>query len=444
MLLHRIRSVAAAGAVALALVGVATAAGARGSYADTPGDNVVALDISSVSLSESAEGPLTVSVAIANAQTLPQGGRIDLWFDLDSDQRTGDEGDEALARYLWNGTLTFSRWNGSDLVRRPAAGVTAAYAAGTLTYTVPKSALDNDSTFGVLVVTRGLLEADDDIFAFDALPELGRVAYAAPGPATFPDRVGDVPAAPDVTSVVVSDAKDGTVRFAVTTPSHATLPPDATVTLAIDRDLLGESNPMERADVLLSYADGELELLRYDEQEEDWIEEERLRARAGSLGNGVLVFEVHRSELDDVARFGLNVLSSSVDEDGDATAYDVAPDRSAWRYVLAHRPPLRLIAGGVEGEPQRPLAGRPFTISLPVRRSDTSRGLTTGTVVCSVQAGGRTINASGSIRKGLAACTVRVPRNAVAVRGSMVVRSAGKSVTAWFAGAIDFGGGVDG
>lgn len=444
MMIRGLRLVAA-GALVLGALGAATAAWAAGTFSDPVGDNVVALDISSVSLSE-ADGVLTVAVAVANAQAAPPGSRFDLWFDLDSNQGTGDEGDEALARYVGNGTLTFFRWNGSDLVRRPSAGVTAAYAAGTLTYTVPKSALDNDTSFGVLVVTRGLRETDDDdeVVAFDALPELGRLAYGSPGPATFPDRAGDVPVTPDVTQVDVRDTKDGIVRFAIRTPSHATPPPASTLELAIDRDLLGESGPFERADVLLDYTDGKLELWHYDEVEEEWIEDESPRARAGSLGNGTVVFEVHHSELDDVARFGFNVVSSVLDEDDDYTAYDVAPDESAWRYTLRHRPPLRLIAGEIEGDPERPLAGRSFTISLPVRRSDTSRGLTSGKVSCTISAGGRTIKSAGTIRRGTAACTVRVPRNAVAVRGSMVVRSLGKSVTAWFAGAIDFGGGVDG
>ena len=75
--------------------------------------------------------------------------------------------------------------------------------------------------------------------------------------------------------------------------------------------------------------------------------------------------------------------------------------------------------------------------------SDTSRGLTSGKVDCTVALGGRTQKVSGEVTKGTASCTVRVPRNAVVVRGSMVVRALGKSVTAWFAGAIGFGGGTD-
>ena len=67
---------------------------------------------------EDPAGALTVAIAVPNAPTLPPEGRIDLWFDLDSNHRTGDEGDEALARYTAGGS-SFSRWDGDDLIRGP-------------------------------------------------------------------------------------------------------------------------------------------------------------------------------------------------------------------------------------------------------------------------------------------------------------------------------------
>ena len=101
-------------------------------------------------------------------------------------------------------------------------------------------------------------------------------------------------------------------------------------------------------------------------------------------------------------------------------------------------------AGELFGVPSRPVAGRPFTINLPVTRSDTARKLIEAKITCNVQANGRKVRAKASIVRGVARCGLVVPRSALAVRGSMTVRSAGKSVTAWFAGAIDFGGGVEG
>ena len=196
---RRLRFLASA-ALALAVLGVATAAWAGASFSDTAGDNSVAIDITSVALSE-ADGSVVATITVANPGMITPGSRIDLWFDLDSNLRTGDEGDEALARYAGAGTVTFHRWNGDELVRRPAARVTATLEAQTLTYTVAKAALDNDPIFGVLVVAWGMGETDDgdDVFGYDAVPERVRLPYASPGPATLADPIGDVASAPDVT-----------------------------------------------------------------------------------------------------------------------------------------------------------------------------------------------------------------------------------------------------
>ena len=443
MLQRRFRLLASV-ALVLGALGVATAAWAGVSFSDPAGDNSVAIDIASVALSE-ADGAVVATVTVANPGMITPESRIDLWFDLDSNLRTGDDGDEALARYAGAGTVTFHRWNGDELVRRPAARVTATLEAQTLTYTVAKAALDNDSIFGVLVIAWGMDETDDgdDVFGYDAVPERARLLYLSPGPATLGDPIGDVASTPDVTRVGVTDSKDGTIRFTVGMRGDATVPPGGQVNLLLDRDLLGESSSIERADLQLTYGRRGLRVWRWNAVAEEWVRDRSPQARARRVGKGVLVFEVHRSELDDVARLGFNVVSSVLDEDSDYAAWDIAPDSSAWRYKLTHRPPLRLIADRVKGNPDRPLAGRPFTISVPVRRSDTSRGLSSGKVDCRVALGGRTRKVSGEITKGTASCTVSVPRNAVVVRGSMTIRSLGKSVTVWFAGAIDFGGGTD-
>ena len=438
---RRLGLVGGAVAVTLASAFSATAL-AAGSFSDPAGDNTGALDIVSATASEPAAGRVKVSVGIADADPLPPGSRIDVWFDLDNDLRTGDEGDEALARYFANGTLTFFRWRNDDLVRRPTTGMTASYASGVLTYEAPMSAFDNVSSFGLLVVTRGVQDLEDDeAVAYDALPALARAQYVVPGPVTFADPEGDVPVAPDLRSVRVSDAKDGTIRFAVATSGAALLP--GKIRLAIDRDLVGGNSPVDRAEVLLSFVDGKLSLTRWDRAEEEWVDDAApTRARAGVAGRAV-VFEVHRSELEDVARFGFAVEAWTEDEDEDVTALDVAPDEFASLYTLAHRPPLRLIGGELYGTPSRPVAGRRFVVKLPVTRSDTSRGLTSGNVACNVRADARKVRAAGSVANGVARCVLVVPRASSVVRGSMTVRSAGKSITAWFAGAIDFGGGVE-
>jgi hypothetical protein len=423
----------------------AAALAAGGSISDSVNDNTGAVDISSVTISEPTAGRLRVAVAIGNAERLPADSRIDLWFDLDNDLQTGAGGDEALARYQASGRLSFSRWDSDEeeLVARPTPGMTATYESGTLTYEAPTSAFDRVTSFGLLVITRGIQELDDEeATAYDALPEIGRLPYTPPGPRAFADQKDDIPRALDLRSVTINDTKNGVIRFKVTT-SNASLLNDGGVRVAIDRDLLGGQGPAGRAEVLLDYAGGRLSLLRWDSEEEEWVDDDApTRAHAGIVGNAV-VFEIHRSELD-AARFGVTVESWIEDEDEDLVAFDLAPNEGGSTYRLRHRPPLRLIAGDLYGAPSRPVAGRPFTINLPLLRSDTARQLTNGKVTCAVRADGRKVHATASIARGVARCSLVVPRSALAVRGSMNVRSAGQSITAWFAGAIDFGGQVDG
>jgi hypothetical protein len=415
---------------------------ASSSYADTPGDNSAAYDIASATVSESADGRLTVVVAAANTDQLPADVRIDICFDLDNNLRTGDGGDEALVQRTTSGQLRFYRWVDSELERQPATGMTMSYESGVLTYSGPRSAFDNVASFGLLVVAGGSRSMDgEDPGAVDWLPEAARSPYSSPGPETFSDRTGDIPATADIRSVKVTDTRSGIVRFAIGADPASLLDPGV-LQLWIDRDLLGESSIYDRTDVLITYDGASTSLYRNDDVEEGLVEVRERSLRVVPSPSGITV-EVHRRALHDVARFGFQASFTKWDEDDDAVARDLAPDNRIWTYRLANPAPLRLVAGEIAGTPERPLAGRPFSIQLPVRRSDTGRGVASGRVECAVFASGRRVRAVGSLGKGMATCKLVVPRDALALHGTMTVRAAGKSLTAWFAGAVEFGGGLD-
>ncbi len=114
------RAVAAAlAACAFVFAGVALSAG---SYSDTLGDANAAPDLTSVTVAEPVAGSLQITVSVGNFQSLPTNSWINIWFDLDSDPTSGDSGDEALVRYLWDGVVELHAWNGSQLVEGPTAG----------------------------------------------------------------------------------------------------------------------------------------------------------------------------------------------------------------------------------------------------------------------------------------------------------------------------------
>jgi len=422
-----------AGTLVLCALALAGAGLGATSYTDTQGDDNAAPDITSVTVSESPDGTLTLAVAVRNYQTLPADSWFNVWFDLDSNQDTGDAGDEALVRYLSSGEIEFFLWDGSELVEGSTAGMTGRFEAGVLTVNLPKSALGTMPGFGILAVSaRGQQLGEEELIASDYAPDRGRSAYVG-AQAAFPDPASDHDAAPDITSVLVSDAKDGWISFAITTPNYATLPGESVLVLSIDSDSR-ESTGDDGAEVLITSIGGEPVLERWDAAAQRWADDlapTRVRTRNG--GN-VVTLDVHRSELGDVPRFGFAVIAADINTAAETVlAVDLAPDDLAFfRYTLVNKPALRLLAGQTFGTPARPRAGKPFMISLPVRRSDTNRPIAAGTVTCKITADGKRVPAVGKVRFGRGQCTFVVPKAAAVVRGSMSVRSGGTSVTARF------------
>lgn len=423
-----------AGTLALCALAFAGAGLGATSYSDAAGDDNAAPDVTNLTASESPDGTLTLTVAVGNYQVLPANSWFNIWFDLDSNQDTGDAGDEALVRYLSSGVIDFYLWDGSELVQGSAAAMSGRFEAGVLTLTVPKSALGTMSSFGILVVSARRQElGEDEFIASDYAPDRGRSAYAGPGQAAFPDPVSDHDAAPDITAVRVSDAKDGWISFAISTPNYVTLPGESVLVLSIDSDSR-ESTGDDGAEALITSVGGEPVLERWDAATERWVVDiAPTRVRTRNAGN-VVTLDVHRSELGDVSRFGFAVIAADINTSADSVlAVDFAPDDLAFfRYTLVNKPALRLLAGKAFGTPAQPRAGKPFTISLPVRRSDTNRVITSGAVSCNVTADGKKVPAVGKVRSGRGQCTFVVPKTANVVRGSMTVRFGGTSVTARF------------
>jgi len=423
-----------AGTIALCALAFAGAGFGATSYSDAAGDDNAAPDVTNLTASESPDGTLTLAVAVANYQVLPANSWFNIWFDLDSNQNTGDAGDEALIRYLASGAIDFYLWDGSELVQRTAVAMSGRFEAGVLTLTVPKSALGTMSSFGILAVSaRGQELGEDEFIASDYAPDLGRSAYVGPGQAAFPDQASDQDAAPDITAVRVSDAKDGWISFAISTPNYVTLPGESVLVISIDRDDRASTGD-GGAEISITTGAGEVLVQRWEPSGKRWIPDDPpVRARVRNSGNVVTV-ELHRSELENTPRFGFAAAAIDVNVEAELVlGVDFAPDDGGfYRYAMVNKAALRLLAGKAFGTPAQPRAGKPFTISLPVRRSDTTRVITSGAVSCNVTAVGKKVPAVGKVRSGKGQCTFVVPKTATVVRGSMTVRSGGTSVTARF------------
>ena len=423
------------GLAAAALFGAGAALAAHG-YSDAAGDGNAAPDITSVSVAEATAGTLTIGVSVANYQSLPSNSWVNLWFDLDSDPSTGDDGDEALVRYSADGAMELYAWDGSRLVAGSTNGVTGTFIAGQLTLSVPRSSIEAVGPFGILAVSsRGQVEGSEQLIASDYAPDIGRSAFGGSAQSAFPDPADDEDAAPDITSVRVSDAKSGWITLAVSTPNYPALPSEALLVVFVDADENTRTGE-EGADLRLTVVDRQVALERWDSRSRGWRADERPTRARVRAGANVVSIDLHVSELGNAPRFRFSLVSADVDAAAQTVlAVDFAPDdRAFWRYALANKPALTLVVSRRITSAARPKAGRPFSVGLAVTRSDTHRPIASGSVACKVVVAGKRVPAKGQVAAGVGRCTFDVPSTArgAAVRGTITVRSGGKAVSANF------------
>ena len=416
------------------------------SYADPAGDANEAPDISSVTVDDAIPGAVTVRVEVANFEKLPSDSRIILELDLDRDATTGVAGDELVIRYWDDGLLEVLRWDGIRLSPSSADGMSVSFAAGTLSFSAQRTVLANATSFGLIVVSARTQQVGiGRVTGTDYAPASGRSIYALPGQASFADPTGDHDAAPDITSISVSDTPSGMIEVRVATPNYATLPPDKIIGVGFDL----EGRPATADDVFVAYLGGTGTVQVDIAENEILAPSERPNTASGSYEAGVLTLSMDRRELDGASLVGLGLVSFDLVGrgesegqafEGDVEALDSAPDDltgTLLSYRLANRPPLQLRATKVLGSPARPRAGKPFTYSIVVRRLDTYRVLRSGSVTCSVFSSGARLPAAGRFVRGRAECSLLVPpRASSTLRGTVTIRAAGAVIRSSFRATV--------
>jgi hypothetical protein len=433
--------VATALAVVVALV-TALCAYARASYADPAGDANEAPDIQTVTVDDAGGASVAVRVSIANFRVLPPSSRVLLRFDLDRNASTGDQGDEITFRYSSDGTLDFFRWDGSQLVALPANGMSAAFSDGVLTFAVDRVHFAGATSFGLLVIAARIQQAGVGLLAStDFAPGAGRHVYSSPGAVSFPDPDNDQDVAADITSIAVADTERGILQFRLTTANYATLPPDKLIGIGIGL----RGRPIEDDALFVGYLSGSRSV-EVDREERGLLQPvEGRHGVKGSHSDGVLTFAVPRKLLDGAAAIGFGIVSADLvgpgesegeEFEGEIEALDAAPDNLEllYPYRLVNPGPLVLRAGAIAATPAGPLAGRPLTLKVVVRRLDTYRIVRKGSVACTASVSGKRLRGTGRFRSGRAECRLEVPRGSAGalLRGTMTVRTSGAASRSGF------------
>ena len=117
-------------------------------------DDLIAPDITSVQVSNAANGVITFQVRIANHATLPPRSRIAVLFDLDRRQATGFPGgfEYAFSHEIddaGQAQLKFERWDEPNLEfdLLPTTGLVSEFSNGVYTFRIPRGRLENTILF---------------------------------------------------------------------------------------------------------------------------------------------------------------------------------------------------------------------------------------------------------------------------------------------------------
>jgi len=258
---------------------------------------------------------------------------------------------------------------------------------------------------------------------------------------SYSDPAGDSGRAPDITTVAVSNTTDGTVTFKVSVGNYTVLPtfPPALVSIGLFLDLDKNPNTGDLGDEGYAHFDssGAVDFERWNGSDMVDVPETSM---SSSFSSGVLTFTVARSELLNTTGFSFELFTINID----LTVPGVVPvDRApntgmpSWSYDLV-LPPPPVAVKPVIGKPvvlAAPIAGKLFTITFPVVRSDDGTPLTTATVGCTTTVAGKTIPHTHTFKSGTVKTTLVVPKAAkgkqlkIAVKVTAGSQAATKVVT---------------
>jgi hypothetical protein len=274
-------------------------------------------------------------------------------------------------------------------------------------------------------------------------------AAPAANSVTYQDSTGEDPAAPDITTIVVSNDDAGMITFRVNVPNRATLGQDMYMVLFVDSDNNQATGAPDLAgvDYVFEVVRGEIGLFKWDGTNFTRRFGDPSAITLSLAYQGGFTVRISSTELGNTKQLnfivevdsGIAVDPITGDLDFTNAKGDVAPGGGAGLYpfeVKVAKPTL--VVKRLTTTPVRPAAGKPFSAKLQVARSDTGALLQGGRVTCAGRAGAKAVRGAGRFVGRAAVCTWRIPANAKgkAFRGSITIVFEGLRATRSFSRTI--------
>jgi hypothetical protein len=271
--------------------------------------------------------------------------------------------------------------------------------------------------------------------ASGALSSPAAPAATSANSTTYQDSQGENAAAPDITTLTVSNTDAGVISFRIAIPNRPQFTPDMLLLLFVDSDANPQTgDPQELgADYVIEIYGGEAALFRWDGT--------NFTRRPGDPPATSLIFgymggvtvTISAAELGNTKKFGFSFIAVSgitldpttSDLDFTNAVADIAPAASTglYQYEVKITPPT-LVVRNLKATPARPAAGRAFTLRLTAARSDTNAAVQNGRVTCVGRIGNARLRAQVQRVVGRAAvCTWTIPAAASGktFRGSVTI-----------------------
>ena len=238
---------------------------------------------------------------------------------------------------------------------------------------------------------------------------------------TYTDPVGDATSgAPDITGVTAKSDASGTVTFVVTTGGYTDLTDASDLHRHRSQQCDGiTSSGCELMLDGLRLADGVYAAGTFRWVNGDWAEAAKPASLAFAMSGGNATFTISKADLGVTTGFSFWVGTGRYDTSGNLLGEDHAPNYGLWSFDLNAAPTttapavaVKPLIGAPATTPARAVAGKRFTVSFPVTRSDTGKPLASGTMTCDPSVSGKVIQHAESFGNGTARLSFVIPKTA--------------------------------
>jgi hypothetical protein len=280
-----------------------------------------------------------------------------------------------------------------------------------------------------------------------ALGSAARGSASASNSQTFQDSTGENPAAPDITSITVTNDDAGNITFQVNIPNRPALTPDMALVISLDTDNNASTGDPQAsgADFAIQLFPGEVDLFPWAGT--DYGTSVATPSLTYGYTSGVATIHVSAQALGGTKAFNFSVLvlsgittDSTGAPDFTNAVGDVAPDVGHGTYQYQVLTTLKLAVSAFTTSPKPAKAGKPFSAGLAVNENDTNGPVKTGTVTCTATVAGAHIPAAhkGAVANGIATCVWPLPKKdkGKTIRGTIVLTVKGTSVQRSFSAKI--------